>query len=260
MNRLSFGLAGLAVLIAAGSMATYRLDGMVLRHDPDTLPGERVLMPMAVWRGRLTYRSHCGSCHGADGAGDTGRGVPNLRDADWLYGTGAVSDIERVVAYGIRSNHPKAWNLSRMPAFAHARPSATDAALPPLSPGGIRDVIEYLYVLQGRPADTDEAVRGALVYHTNGGCYDCHSGDAKGDNAIGAPNLADRTTLFGDGSRAALFDSIANGRQGICPAWINTLSAVAMRDVAMYVFSLSHPDTISPDSNPRVNDHVQSIH
>ena len=235
------GLAGVVTLLAAASIATYRLDSTILRHDPDTVADDSLLMRVALWRGKPTFRLHCASCHGADGRGDPARGVPNLTDDDWLYGTGSVSDIERVVAYGIRSDHPKAWNLSRMPAFAHLRPSLTDPRLPSLSPGEIRDVIEYLYSLQHRPADADAAARGTLVFRITGGCYDCHAPDAKGNAAIGAPNLVDRQTLYGDGSRTALFDSIANGRQGICPAWINALSAVALRDVALYVFSLSHP-------------------
>ena len=118
-------------------------------------------------------------------------------------------------------------------------------------------MIEYLYVLQHRPADIEAAARGARVYHVSGGCYDCHSADAKGDNAIGAPNLTDGITLFGDGSRAALFNSIANGRQGVCPSWIGELSAVAVRSVALYVFSLSHSDNPGPKSTA-MNDHVQS--
>jgi len=238
MRKLLYGLGGLVGLLAAALVATHRLDAQILRHDPDTFPRETMLMRFALWRGKAAFRLHCASCHGADGGGDASRGVPNLTDEDWLYGTGAVSDIERVVAYGIRSDHPKAWNLSRMPAFAHPRPSLTNPQIPPLSPGGIRDVIEYLYSLQHRPADPDAAVRGALVYNNTGGCYDCHSPDGKGDAAIGAPNLVDGITLYGDGSRAALFDSIANGRQGMCPAWINALSAAAVRDVALYVFSL----------------------
>ena len=233
-------------------MVIYRMDAATLRHDPDTLPQEPVLMRLAILRGRVVFRSHCASCHGVHGAGDRAWGVPNLTDGDWLYGTGMVSDIERVVAYGIRSNNPKAWNLSRMPAFAHPRPSPTDPSLPPLSPQGIRDVIEYLFVLQHRPANGDAAARGAHVYHVSGGCYDCHAADAKGDNAIGAPNLTDGITLYGDGSRAALFDSIANGRQGICPAWIDNLSPVTLRAVAVYVFSLTNPKS---SSDPK--DHVQ---
>jgi cytochrome c oxidase cbb3-type subunit III len=241
VRKLFYGLGGLLGLLAAASVTTYRLDAKILRHDPDTIRGDPLLMRVAAWRGNPTFRFHCASCHGADGAGDRARGIPNLTDDDWLYGEGSVSDIERVVAYGIRSDNATAWNLAIMPAFAHPRPSLTDAKLPPLSPGRIRDVIEYLYVMQNLPADTDAAARGALVYHVTGGCYDCHSGDAKGDTAIGAPNLTDRITLYGDGSRTALFDSIANGRQGICPAWINVLSAAALRDVSLYVFSLSHP-------------------
>jgi cytochrome c oxidase cbb3-type subunit 3 len=63
--------------------------------------------------------------------------------------------------------------------------------------------------------------------------------DAKGDSAIGAPNLADRITLYGDGSREALAMSIAYGRHGICPAWIGRMTAAGIREVAVYVYSLS---------------------
>ena len=79
------------------------------------------------------------------------------------------------------------------------------------------------------------------MYSGEGGCYDCHSADGKGDAAIGAPNLADKVTLYGDGSREALFESIANGRQGVCPAFVNRLHPAAIREVALYVYLLSHP-------------------
>ena len=46
------------------------------------------------------------------------------------------SDIEQIVKYGIRSYHPKAWNLAIMPAYGTAQPSARDAKMPPLTPGG----------------------------------------------------------------------------------------------------------------------------
>jgi cytochrome c oxidase cbb3-type subunit 3 len=251
MRKTIYGASGLVALIAAVAFTVHRADAALLRHDPDTLAGDGSLMRYAIARGAPIYRARCASCHGANGGGDATRGIPNLADGEWLYGSGLLSDIERVVAYGIRANHPKSWNLAIMPAFARARPSPTDPNMPPLRPAAIRDVIEYLMYLQQRPANPDAVARGAQVYSNTGGCYDCHSADAKGDPAIGAPNLTDRATLYGDGSREALHDSIAHGRQGVCPAWINSLSAAAVREVAVYVYSLSH----SSQSNPPQTKH-----
>jgi hypothetical protein len=52
--------------------------------------------------------------------------------------------------------------------------------------------------------------------------------------------LIDNITLYGDGSRQALFMSIANGRQGVCPAWAGQISPTGIRELALYVYSLSH--------------------
>jgi cytochrome c oxidase cbb3-type subunit 3 len=229
--------------VAAVALTLYNghREAQLLRADPDAIPGNRPLMQFAATRGAAKFRSHCASCHARAGNGDAGRGVPDLTDRNWLFGSGTVSEIERVVAYVIRSNNPKAWNLARMPGFARAQPSPTDANIVPLSPGNIRDVIEYLISLQRGSANAAAASRGAQVYFGVGGCYDCHSPDGKGDSAIGAPNLVDNVTLYGNGSREALFESIANGRQGVCPAFINRLHPAAIREVALYVYLLSHP-------------------
>jgi cytochrome c oxidase cbb3-type subunit 3 len=235
-------LTVLAAAVAASTMLAHHvhMEGRLLRTDPDMIAQSADLMQFSMPRGAYNFRRYCGDCHGSRGRGDPSRGIPNLADGDWLYGSGMVSEIERIVAYGIRSDHPKAWNLAIMPAFAHARPSGTDPKIPPLSPPELRDVIEYLIYLQQKTADPQAAARGAKVYGIVGGCYDCHSADAKGDSAIGAPNLVDAITLYGDGSRQALLDSIANGRQGVCPAWINRLRPATMREIATYVYSLSH--------------------
>jgi cytochrome c oxidase cbb3-type subunit 3 len=203
-------------------------------------------MKYALGRGRSGYASHCAACHGDQGQGDAARGIPNLADSDWLYGSGEVSDIERVVDYGIRSANPQAWNLASMPAYARIQPSKTEPKIPPLKPGEIRDVVEFLRYLQRQDADPAAVSRGAMVFSNTGGCYDCHGADAKGDSAIGAPNLTDRITLYGDGSAAALFDSIAHGRQGLCPAWVRKISPAGVREIALYVYSLSHPPAGAP--------------
>ncbi len=233
-------------VLAAFEVHRVRLDGQLLRADPDSIPANSRLIKFALGRGKSAYQSHCATCHGSAGQGDPARGIPNLTDADWLYGAGEVSDIERVVDYGIRSDNPQAWNLATMPAYARPQPSRTEPKIPPLTPGGIRDVVEFLQYLQGHDADTAAVSRGAAIYSNTGGCYDCHGTDAKGDSAIGAPNLTDNITLYGDGSRQALFNSIALGHQGICPAWIHELSPADIRKIAVYVYTLSRHTAAPP--------------
>lgn len=229
-----------AAVFAADNYAARRL----LRADPDALPDDTMLLGFAARRAESLFVARCAACHGASGSGDPARGVPDLTDSDWLYGSGRTSEIEKVIGYGIRSRNPKGWNLAIMPAYARPQPNPADKNIQPLSPGEIEDVIEFLMRQQGRQADPDAAARGASVFAGHGGCYDCHSIDAKGDSAIGAPNLSDAITLYGDGSRDALHMSIAYGRQGVCPAWINRASAASIRELALYVYSISHPGAI----------------
>ncbi|MDP9082928.1 MAG: c-type cytochrome [Pseudomonadota bacterium] len=239
--RLTTLIAVLLMAFAAViAMHNGRLESRLLRADPNRLPGDPALLPFAVGRGKSLFEANCANCHGALGQGAPARGIPNLADTDWLYGSGLVDEIERVVTYGIRSGHPKAWNLALMPAYATAQPSAAETKIPPLSPGGIRDVVEFLLKVQGQPANEEAVVRGARIYSGVGGCWDCHSGDAQGDTAIGAPNLTDRITLYGDGGRQSLFDSIAYGHHGVCPAWIKRISPAGIREISLYVYSLSH--------------------
>jgi len=131
-----------------------------------------------------------------------------------------------------------------MPAYAHAVPSPGQP-ITPLAPGEITDLVEFLADLQGDSADRDAVTRGARLFDDRGGCYDCHGHDAAGDPAIGAPNLTDRIWLYGDGSREALTRDIADGREGTCPAWIERLSPAKIREVSLFVYSLSHPKKAS---------------
>lgn len=41
----------------------------------------------AVARARQTFTDQCVACHGPAGTGDVTRGIPNLTDAEWLYGS-----------------------------------------------------------------------------------------------------------------------------------------------------------------------------
>lgn len=237
MIVLAAAWAALAALVL-GYSATQ--EGLLVRADPGAISSMPALEALAVARGRPLFGARCSGCHGAEGRGDPGRGVPDLTDGDWLYGSGTVQDIEQIVRYGIRSHHPKSWDLAFMPAYATARPSSRDVRIEPLTPGDIRDVVERLLQLQGSPADATAAARGAQIFLGRGACYDCHATDAKGDPAIGSPNLTDRITLYGDGSRGSLARSIEAGRHGMCPAWERRLSAAAIREVSVFVYRLSH--------------------
>jgi cytochrome c oxidase cbb3-type subunit 3 len=41
----------------------------------------------AVARAAPVYADQCAACHGPQGLGDTTKGVPNLTDGEWLYGS-----------------------------------------------------------------------------------------------------------------------------------------------------------------------------
>ncbi len=235
--RITLLLTALAIM-AAVLVRSSQIEDRLLRSDPNSIPADAVLMEFARVRGEALFEARCAVCHGPLGLGDTGRGIPNLSDRAWLYGTGMVSDIEQVVKYGIRSHHPKAWNLAVMPAYA--RPGRGNQ-MASLSPADVRDLVEFLVQAQGRDADAAAAGRGAELYAGGGGCYDCHAADGKGDPAIGAPDLTDRINLYGDGSRESLSMSIEYGRHGVCPAWVSRIGPAGIRELALFVHSLSHP-------------------
>ena len=79
---------------------------------------------------------------------------------------------------------------------------------------------------------------GARLYATN--CSVCHGSDARG--AKGYPNLTDDAWLYG-GSVEAIKTTLMNGRQGMMPPMAAAVggSDEAVRDVALYVASLSQP-------------------
>lgn len=208
----------------------------LVRADPDTILGAPALRDTALSIGRPIFAAQCAGCHGGAGAG--AEGVPDLRDRDWLYGEGRVSEIESIVRYGIRSRNPKGWNLASMPAYASARPYAAEP-IPPLAPGETDDVVQLLLHYEGRSADRNAAARGQAVYQ-KAGCWDCHGPDGYGDPAVGAPNLRDAITLYG-GARAALTRTVERGRRGVSPAFADALTPVQIRAVAVYAAALSHP-------------------
>jgi cytochrome c oxidase cbb3-type subunit 3 len=231
-------LGGLA-LVLLGILATLawthqrHIAGELLRTEPSQILKSPALLSEAMHIGRPQYRRHCQSCHGAALQGDAARGVPNLGSNGWLYGNDPV-DVERTILYGIRSGHPKSRNITDMPALVRTGQIAPDDA---------RDAVEYLQSLAGRPYEKAAALRGRSIYYGKGNCYDCHANDAKGVTDYGTPALTGPTWIYG-GDRESLYQSIVNGRHGRCPAWVNVLTPVQIRSLALYLVAAS--------SQPRV--------
>ncbi|WP_293882062.1 c-type cytochrome [Sphingomonas sp.] len=249
MNRMrNLWLTGVAAAIAIAAVAASQASNRagrdaLMRADPERSLADPRLAPVALRIGRTQFADHCASCH-QDGRPDRGRGVPDLTDGEHLYGTGSVAEIEQIVLYGIRSGSPRGWNLAAMPAYASAKPSASEP-VPAMTPRAIADVTQYLMQRRGNPADAPAAGRGAILFAGSGGCWDCHAADGGGNDAIGAPSLIDDVWLYGDGSAASIARSIAYGRHGFSPAFKSKLSPVEARAVAVYVASLSQPQRIA---------------
>jgi len=228
---ITYALALGAAVILARAHAAYLGDTLV-RSRPSEILRDPTLLHFAEGEGPALYREHCASCHGARREGDRARGAPNLADGVWLYGNGAILDIEITVLYGIRSGHPKAHNLTDMPAFGRNGQ---------LSSQDIRDVVEYVRLLSGRPHDEAAAGHGREIFQGAGLCYDCHASDGYGVSDYGTPALTGRggSWLYG-GDPDTLYKSIYDGRHGRCPAWIGKLSFVQIRALSVYLYETSH--------------------
>jgi len=238
--RLAVAAVGVVIALSAASAAwTSVRTAQILTIDPDLVAGRQDLVAFALPRGRSGFEQHCASCHGAAGRGAPSRGVPDLTDQDWLYGSGKVSEVETVILYGVRAPHPKTWKLARMPAYARRVPYPPEPALQSLSPGDIGDVVSFLLAVEGRGRASEASLRGGAIFGGRGGCYDCHGPDAHGDPGVGAPNLTDDIWLYGSGRPQEIFDTIAYGRAGVCPAWAGRLKPALIREIALYVHSLS---------------------
>lgn len=68
-------------------------------------PGKRA-------KGKQIYAEKCLACHGAAGEGQIG---PNLTDAYWLHGSGALSSLLKVVSAGVPEKGMPPWEALLKP-------------------------------------------------------------------------------------------------------------------------------------------------
>jgi cytochrome c oxidase cbb3-type subunit III len=170
--------------------------------------------PEAHQMGERLFLTYCSQCHGSDARG--AKGFPNLTDSDWLYG-GEAEQIKTSITGG---------RSGVMPPMAAAVGGEA----------GTKAVANYVLSLSGRPHDAKLAAEGKDKFAV---CAACHGADAKGNIAMGAPNLTDNTWLYG-GSEAAIVETITKGRNGQMPAQKDALSDAKIHLLAAYVYGLSH--------------------
>ena len=81
------------------------------------------------------------------------------------------------------------------------------------------------------------AARGKAKFAS---CAACHGAEAKGNPALGAPNLTDGVWLYGS-SVETITETIVKGRSGRMPAHREFLGEQRAHILAAYVYGLSHP-------------------
>jgi len=171
--------------------------------------------PRAMAIGERLFVNNCSGCHGSDARGN--KGFPNLTDDDWLYG-GSPETIVETITHGRQGT---------MPTMAAAVGSGQD----------VEDLAQYVLSLSGSPHDDIAAARGQPKFAV---CAGCHGASGKGTQALGAPNLTDRTWLHGYG-KDAIVAMITNGKVNVMPAQEHRLTPEQIHVVGAYVWSLSHP-------------------
>jgi cytochrome c oxidase cbb3-type subunit 3 len=171
--------------------------------------------PQARAIGERMFLNYCAQCHGSDARGN--KGFPNLTDDDWLHGGSPETIVETIT----RGRH------GMMPPMAAAVGSAQD----------VDDVANYVLSLSDSPHDAIASERGRAKFIA---CKGCHGADAKGNTAVGAPNLTDKIWLHGYG-KEAIVAMVNNGKTNIMPAQEGRLTTEQIHVVGAYVWSLSHP-------------------
>jgi len=175
--------------------------------------------PQAHAMGERLFLTYCSQCHGSDARGN--KGYPNLTDKDWLYG-GEPEVIKASILNG---------RTGTMPPMAAAVGGDKD----------VEAVAHYVLSLSGSTADPIKAAFGKEKF---GACAACHGAGGQGNPALGAPNLADKTWLYG-GSAETIMESIRKGRTNTMPPFKEFLGEGKAHLLAAYVWSLSNTPTIA---------------
>nr|TFG54566.1 MAG: cytochrome-c oxidase, cbb3-type subunit III [Hyphomicrobiales bacterium] len=186
------------------SAALYEEEFGRIRENIASAPLETLQSdPVAMASAKRIFGENCAACHGPEARGQANL-FPNLMDDDWHWGGGA-EQIEQTIRNGRRA---------AMPPFGQA-----------LGDDGVVAAARYIRSLSnGDVIAADDPGRTTFATY----CFACHGQDGAGNTAIGAPNLTDDIWLYG-GDNEALDATIANGRNGIMPAFQDRLDDTQIR-------------------------------
>lgn len=179
-------------------------------RKPEELAGDGAAMGV----GERLFMNNCAQCHGSDARGS--KGFPNLTDSDWLYG-GTPEKIKETITAGRHGVMP---------------PMAAAVG----TPDDVKNVANYVLSLSGSPNDSVRAQLGKSKFTA---CAACHGVDGKGNQALGAPNLADDTWLHGFGEQA-IIAMVDNGKTNVMPEQSGKLTEAQIHVLTAYVWGLSN--------------------
>ncbi|MDP3139345.1 MAG: c-type cytochrome, partial [Burkholderiaceae bacterium] len=100
----------------------------------------------------------------------------------------------------------------------------------------VKNVANYVLSLSGGSHDSVRAQLGKAKF---GVCAACHGIDGKGNQALGAPNLADDIWLHGWGEKA-IIEMINNGKLNEMPAQTGLLTEPQIHVLTGYIWGLSN--------------------
>lgn len=189
-----------------------------------TIQADPRLMNIVRQSGRTLFGDNCAACHGFNAKG--GPGFPDLTTSSWLWG-GDPAAIAETIRVGINSTHPDT-RVSQMPAFGH------DQMIPSAD---VDNVVAFVQTLSNPSAVKDakpgQVEAGKAVFAAN--CATCHSDDGKGKADLGAPNLTDKSWIYGS-DKQSILNTVWSGRQGRMPTWENRLTQLDRKILALYLF------------------------
>jgi cytochrome c oxidase cbb3-type subunit III len=213
--------AGLLGWTSQGELASRRdtnrlLEAPLLERIRGKAVEEIAADPQALRVGRMLFIENCAACHGREARGNQTLGAPDLADREWLHGGDGKSILASVMQ----------GRQGAMPGFAKS-----------MSDKDIRGLANYVLSLSGRTHDPLLAYFGKDAF---GACVGCHGAKGEGNPALGAPNLANASWLYGGGVED-IVDTIRGGRSGVMPAFGDRLGEENASLVAAWVYAQSRP-------------------
>src|SRR5690625_317605 len=179
--------------------------------------------PEAIVVGQRLFLNNCAQCHGSDARGSPS--FPNLTDDVWLWG-GEPEDIMETITNG--------------------RNGVMTAHADLMTPADASDIAQYVRSLNDLAHDSLRVNAGQRLYDQF--CIACHGADAKGNQALGAPDLTDNTWLY-DSSEETIVEGILQGRNNKMPAQKDILTPEQIRVLAAWVWGLSNEPKQTASAN-----------